>query len=70
MICRRAFRQEKFIFGNFCRKYSESKLYPEHIVTTPVQKLLLAVGSSAIALVDPFRHGNARSIVFCYDCTH
>ncbi|RWS12513.1 hypothetical protein B4U79_04024 [Dinothrombium tinctorium] len=33
------------------------KLYPRHIPTTTTQKLLLAIGSSATALIDPLRDG-------------
>ncbi|KAL2100400.1 hypothetical protein ACEWY4_004794 [Coilia grayii] len=32
------------------------RLYPGHIPTTPVQKALLAVGSGAAALQNPYRH--------------
>ncbi|XP_039717380.1 ubiquinone biosynthesis protein COQ4 homolog, mitochondrial [Pteropus medius] len=31
-------------------------LYPEHIRTSPLQKALLAAGSAAMALYDPYRH--------------
>ncbi|OWK10056.1 COQ4 [Cervus elaphus hippelaphus] len=31
-------------------------LYPEHIPTSPLQKVLLAAGSAGMALYDPYRH--------------
>uniref|UniRef100_A0A2K6KPT1 Coenzyme Q4 n=1 Tax=Rhinopithecus bieti TaxID=61621 RepID=A0A2K6KPT1_RHIBE len=31
-------------------------LYSHHIPTTPLQKALLAAGSAAMALYDPYRH--------------
>ncbi|XP_069913532.1 ubiquinone biosynthesis protein COQ4 homolog, mitochondrial isoform X2 [Oryctolagus cuniculus] len=31
-------------------------LYPDHIPTSPLQKALLAAGSAAMALYDPYRH--------------
>ena len=34
-------------------------LYPEHIPTSPLQKVLLAAGSAGMALYDPYRHGKA-----------
>nr|XP_024643183.1 ubiquinone biosynthesis protein COQ4 homolog, mitochondrial isoform X2 [Macaca nemestrina]XP_024643184.1 ubiquinone biosynthesis protein COQ4 homolog, mitochondrial isoform X2 [Macaca nemestrina] len=33
-------------------------LYSHHIPTSPLQKALLAAGSAAMALYDPYRHGN------------
>jgi ubiquinone biosynthesis protein COQ4 homolog, mitochondrial len=45
-----------------------SRLYDEHIHTTPFQKAILALGSSMIALMDPFRHGLSFyfSLYFCF----
>ena len=34
-------------------------LYPEHIPTSVLQKVLLAAGSAGMALYDPYRHGEA-----------
>ncbi|XP_061150061.1 ubiquinone biosynthesis protein COQ4 homolog, mitochondrial isoform X2 [Syngnathus typhle] len=36
-------------------RYHE-ELYPGHILTSPIQKALLAVGSGVAALQDPYRH--------------
>ncbi|XP_023072815.1 ubiquinone biosynthesis protein COQ4 homolog, mitochondrial isoform X2 [Piliocolobus tephrosceles] len=33
-------------------------LYSHHIPTSPLQKALLAAGSAAMALYDPYRHGS------------
>ncbi|XP_017404491.1 ubiquinone biosynthesis protein COQ4 homolog, mitochondrial isoform X3 [Cebus imitator] len=33
-------------------------LYPHHIPTSPLQKVLLAAGSAAMALYNPYRHGS------------
>lgn len=34
-------------------------LYPEHIPTTLLQKVLLTAGSAGMALYNPYRHGKA-----------
>lgn len=34
-------------------------LYSHHIPTSPLQKALLAAGSAAMALYNPYRHGKA-----------
>lgn len=34
-------------------------LYPDHIPTTPLQKMLLAAGAAGMALYNPYRHGKA-----------
>lgn len=36
-------------------------LYPEHIPTSLLQKVLLAAGSAGMALYNPYRHGKAAS---------
>ena len=38
-------------------RHGAGQLYPEHIPTSPLQKVLLAAGSAGMALYDPYRHG-------------
>nr|KAF6483812.1 coenzyme Q4 [Rousettus aegyptiacus] len=38
------------------RSHGTAQLYPEHIPTSPLQKVLLAAGSAAMALYNPYRH--------------
>ncbi|XP_019672178.2 ubiquinone biosynthesis protein COQ4 homolog, mitochondrial isoform X2 [Felis catus] len=37
-------------------RHGAGQLYPEHIPTSPLQKVLLAAGSAGMALYDPYRH--------------
>ncbi|KAM6217647.1 ubiquinone biosynthesis protein COQ4 homolog, mitochondrial-like [Rhynchocyon petersi] len=38
------------------RSHGTALLYPEHIPTSPLQKVLLTAGSAGMALYDPYRH--------------
>lgn len=42
--------------SDFITQYNES-----HIITTPLQKILLSVGSATVSLFDPQRAGNIRN---------
>uniref|UniRef100_A0A8C8XTA5 Coenzyme Q4 n=1 Tax=Panthera leo TaxID=9689 RepID=A0A8C8XTA5_PANLE len=37
-------------------RHGAGQLYPEHIPTSPLQKVLLAAGSAGMALYNPYRH--------------
>lgn len=41
-----------------------AQLYATHVPTTVLQKGLLAVGSAAIALINPLRAGLFRQVLF------
>lgn len=41
-------------------------LYAGHIPTSPLQKALLAAGSAAMALYDPYRHGKTAHAPRCH----
>ena len=54
-LLRRRISSAKFEDAKFEGADACAKLYPAHVPTTPAQRLLLGVGSSAAALLDPWR---------------
>lgn len=48
------------------RSHGTAQLYPEHIPTSPLQKVLLAAGSAAMALYNPYRHGKTARAPRCH----
>ena len=52
---RKVLQVQKKCLHTCCQLRSSSPLYPDHVPTSLVQKMLLAGGSAAVALSDPWR---------------